>query len=426
MKLKYYLPILLATTPVLVSATPTEEPQVVSSPVDQNIVKLRECIERQVQGTEQNIQGKKYLTRELTIQYQLRDSNEGGFDTFEDKWIYMVGESPEDVVLGVAERKQRTDGLGMPSDTKKLSDKKADGELDHAYDTVYNRVIQSGSEMLNLQSDYESALQNAAAICEIGNVKPDYTCVGHTTEDLNKLQSSWVNSSVLLLDGEGNIFCSGTVIPEGQILTAGHCTKDLAVGGNVNVAWPVEKIGGKANLSKVHYTQAQFTDRGENIDTAILQLPENAKVDSLKVSDASQNPELGGVTYALGHPKSRAWTIMEESGFLPIEADDFTLQSQPGTVSGLPQKPLCWDHGLSGSPVLSEEGKIIGVVMAQTNVVEMPFITNLSGINSFLSTVTPLPEFEADIQTCSMEKTLIGLTPNGGIYKQSVDMKSCN
>ena len=118
----------------------------------------------------------------------------------------MVGESPEDVVLGVAERKQRTDGLGMPSNTKKLSDKKADGELDHAYDTVYNRVIQSGSEMLNLQSDYESALQNAAAICEIGNVKPDYTCVGHTTEDLNKLQSSWVNSSVLLLDGEGNIF----------------------------------------------------------------------------------------------------------------------------------------------------------------------------------------------------------------------------
>ena len=69
MKLKYYLPILLATTPVLVSATPTEEPQVVSSPVDQNIVKLRECIERQVQGTEQNIQGYKYLTRELTIQY---------------------------------------------------------------------------------------------------------------------------------------------------------------------------------------------------------------------------------------------------------------------------------------------------------------------------------------------------------------------
>ena len=51
MKLKYYLPILLATTPVLVLATPTEEPQAVSCPVDQYIVKLRDCIERQVQGT---------------------------------------------------------------------------------------------------------------------------------------------------------------------------------------------------------------------------------------------------------------------------------------------------------------------------------------------------------------------------------------
>lgn len=423
MKLKNYLPILLvATAPTLVSATPTEEPQV----VDQNIAKLRKCIEEHASGTELNIQGKKYLTRELTIQYQLRDVDESGFDTFEDKWIYMVGESPEDVILGVAERKQRADGLAMPSDTKKLSDKKADGELDHAYDTVYNRVIQPGDEMLNLQRDYESALQNAAGICEIGNVKPDYTCEGHLTEGIEKLQSDWVHSSVLLLDENGNIFCSGTVIPGGQILTAGHCTKDLAVGSNVNVAWPVEKIGGKANLSKVHYTQAQFTARGENIDTAILQLPENAKVDSLKVSDDSQSPELGGVTYALGHPKSRAWTIMEESGFLTIEVDDLGLQSQPGTVSGLPQKPLCWDHGLSGSPVLSGEGEIIGVVMAQTNVVEMPFITNLNGLNSFLSIVSPLPEFEADIQTCSMEKTLTGLTPNGGIYKQSVDMKSCN
>ena len=108
-----------------------------------------------------------------------------------------------------------------------------------------------------------------------------------------------------------------------------------------------------------------------------------------------------------------------------MEADDFTLQSQPEPY------PLTTEAFMLGSrfiriAVLSEEGKIIGVVMAQTNVVEMPFITNLSGINSFLSTVTPLPEFEADIQTCSMEKTLIGLTPNGGIYKQSVDMKSCN
>lgn len=424
MKLKQSI-LLAGTIPLLLSNTP-ETPEE-SSEVSQNLAKLKACITKLIPETTIKIKGEDYAQRELIIQYQFGESNSSGFDTFENTWhFYKKKDSPQEEILALTEVKQNSDQFyTQTDDPKMMSDKGADGQLNHVFDQAWSKVYLSGQvEMSTFQTAYEEALQNAANICSLEDYKPDYTCEGITGENTKQLQSDWSKSSVLLFTKDGNIFCSGTVIPNGQILTARHCVDDFN-GADVNVGWAVKTIGGKPKFSKIHSTQAKVIAIDKDEDLAILQLPKNAKTDFRKISSEDIESSFGKIHYALGHPKGRAWTIMETGGFMPME-DDFLKKASSNSISGLAKKPLCWNGGLSGGAIINSEGEITGVVMSKTNNIEMPFITNLDGINNFVPSISPVPDFETEIKTCSMEKKLTGLTPNGAIYRQSVDVNSCN
>lgn len=149
-------------------------------------------------------------------------------------------------------------------------------------------------------------------------------------------------SAVVQIDGN----CTGFHIGGGRIVTAGHCIGKLA-GFKVAVEGGATYAGTLAM-----YSSHRFAD-----DLAVIRVPELANVAALQVSCGASPP---------------AGTDVHMSGYPGV----YGLATVWGKVAGLPRGYAAigaWRDalpvnissygGFSGSPMMTEDGKVIGVLV---------------------------------------------------------------
>jgi S1-C subfamily serine protease len=145
-------------------------------------------------------------------------------------------------------------------------------------------------------------------------------------------------SPIVKIDGG----CSGFSIGEGRIITAGHC---------------ISKFGGfeieLSDGSKVMGTLAMFSNPRLADDMAVIQV--SVDIPALEV-ECGPSPAVGTRVHVTGYPAY------------------YGLATVWGTVAGTPKEfGGAWRDGLpinisvapgySGSPVLTEEGKVVGILV---------------------------------------------------------------
>lgn len=158
--------------------------------------------------------------------------------------------------------------------------------------------------------------------------------------DQEVLLSQALNATVALVN-EGRIYCSGSFVLNGHVLTAQHCVDD------------------KETVQVQTYSGAVFqyrvVKRDEVQDLALMSPQEVVKVThTFPVSQAA--PRMGQQVVLIGHPFGAAWSLFVgrvnnpmQKGFI-VDGDDVWMMSD---VSGGP--------GASGGPVLNEYGELVGV-----------------------------------------------------------------
>lgn len=405
-----------------IQPTRAEEPPV-SEPLPA-LSAVKDCLRSKGQRDTLTLGGVVYDIYRLEVMYAL-DSYESP-NVFKYGWSFMIDQKDvANQVLGVTESALSRGGfMSEAQDPRNLADPGADGVLNHVHDQVWDRVYLAGQDDLTeFQVSYEHALHHTAAICALDQTQPSRVCPGASDPSLlngpkaSDIQSELGRSAVLLIDETGRSFCSGTLIEGDRVLTAGHCIPEGKTA--IQVAWPTQKSG-EVNFDKVYTAVAKVLGSSDDPDLGLLQLPRNAKTTPLAVAATR---DLSTWTHSMGNPNGRAWTLMGQGAFFPVSELDSSFGSKNQAM--LPSKPLCWDSGASGGMVVDEENEIVGVIGAQTLVVEMPIITDLPAIQAYLASASEQKPFRDAVQVCDMKRTLEGITPHGGVYKQTVDMTSC-
>lgn len=143
-------------------------------------------------------------------------------------------------------------------------------------------------------------------------------------------------------------FCSGVLISEDQILTAGHCFNEGVTCADVVIAFNYELESGKelsgVACKKVQHVKDSLNEQG--LDYALIQLEH--KVDIVPAKSAEKELKAGSAIYALGYPlgafkKKTEGQVIELNKIYRTDLDLFS--------------------GNSGSPVFSAEThELVGIV----------------------------------------------------------------
>ena len=164
----------------------------------------------------------------------------------------------------------------------------------------------------------------------------------------SKTYSDYKNSIPIIINSGG--ICSGALIEKNIILTAAHCV-DSNRGRPLYVSWPDQP---KANiLVKVAYLSKEH-------DLALIQLPTNSNKKLFSILGIKSPLKPGDAVATIGHP-----TISNVSAKRNYDLDYVYLLSV-GVISKVNEDNLITDTsispGNSGGPLLSENGKIVGVI----------------------------------------------------------------
>ena len=168
-------------------------------------------------------------------------------------------------------------------------------------------------------------------------------------------------SVVVLKDAKG--LCGGVIIEGDKILTAGHCAD-----GNIEF---VQEINGHESLA--------FLVKVDHVRD--LALFEDEALQSPALPIAEITPDKGDKVWMIGHPLGQLWSI--SAGHISNVIND--------TGTSWLQLDFCAVPGNSGGPILSTDGKIIGIVshdLLQNRfgaiIPQLSYAADLGAIHKFL------------------------------------------
>jgi S1-C subfamily serine protease len=149
---------------------------------------------------------------------------------------------------------------------------------------------------------------------------------------------------------------SGSLLQDNVILTNLHVVKES---GDVTIVFKPATPNGKATADEVVIADVVKIDVQRDLALVRPRSLPNYAVRPLQIS--SQDIEVGADVRAIGHPKGKDWTYTK--GIVSSIRPDFEWSSGPGdshraTVIQT-QTPI--NPGNSGGPLLSDDGKIVGV-----------------------------------------------------------------
>lgn len=185
-------------------------------------------------------------------------------------------------------------------------------------------------------------------------------------------------SAVFLQQGEQT--CTGSIIsPDGKILTCWHCVR-----GNAQVDVRLHPSIGKKS------TGAKLVRADKEKDLALLQIVEPlAGLPVLSLGDAKEI-EVGADVFAIGHPFGLNWSFVK--GLVSQTYDKRIWQSGATRhEAGVVQAQIDLYLGNSGGPLVSDNGRLIGINASKVEGEKFAFAIALQDIQRFLDQAQALP-----------------------------------
>lgn len=172
-----------------------------------------------------------------------------------------------------------------------------------------------------------------------GSLGPSIAFVSSNKGPVGALENSGADNS--------SKFCSGTLIANDLLLTAGHCVDRRSVGKYVSFNY--ERVaGGSSLLAQSHHRISAVVEDGKRLDYAIIRLDGNPGATFGVAPVASADAAVGDSLTIIGHPEGLPKKI--EAGTLSAFSGDYLQYGDLDTLGGN-----------SGSGILDASGRIVGV-----------------------------------------------------------------
>jgi S1-C subfamily serine protease len=230
-----------------------------------------------------------------------------------------------------------------------------------------------------------------------------------------------ISPSVVLIS-TNNAMGSGSVISGGLILTNWHVVGDASF---VGILYKPAKIDDAARANMV---VARVIKIDQIHDLALLKptsMSSTAK--PIELGDR-EDVQVGADVHAIGHPLGQAWSYTK--GVISQIRNDFSWLNHRANVIQT-QTPI--NLGNSGGPLLSDEGKLIGVnSFLQPEGQGLNFAVSIIDVRNFLtapsSKAVPAPKAEGNSiaeqdQRCAPKLLFEGRNKDGNAYIRRISLR---
>ena len=201
-------------------------------------------------------------------------------------------------------------------------------------------------------------------------------------------------SVVLVVTDKG--FGSGSVIAGGYILTNWHVVGDF---GQVGVIYKPDGQGSQP--SKANMIAAQVIRTDHTHDLALLKpISIPAGIRPIDLGDRNDF-SVGSDVHAIGHPSGEAWSYTK--GIISQVRDNYVWNVEPqlSFKADVIQTQTPISPGSSGGPLLSDEGKLVGVNSFKDVKAEaINFAVSVVDVRSFLASTNNGPATVASASEC--------------------------
>jgi V8-like Glu-specific endopeptidase len=205
-----------------------------------------------------------------------------------------------------------------------------------------------------------------------------------------------VAPATVLIQGSGT--CTGSIVtPEGKILTCWHCVR-----GKDEVFLRLHPAA--SNGAPPALLRAQVERVSQESDLALLQITSAVKDLPILPLGNEGELEVGADVYAVGHPSGLHWTFVK--GYISQIHRQFSWSPDQENrhKASVIQSQIPLYEGNSGGPLISENGKLIGVNATRRNGEEFTFAIALNDIRGFIGTATGQPPSSSALAKAPVSK----------------------
>jgi S1-C subfamily serine protease len=189
-----------------------------------------------------------------------------------------------------------------------------------------------------------------------------------------------VAPATVLIQGSGT--CTGSIVsPEGKVLTCWHCVR-----GKDEVFLRLHPA--TSNGEPPALLRARVERTNPETDLALLQITSPVKNLPVLALGNESDLEVGADVYAVGHPSGLHWTFVK--GYISQFHRQFSWSPDKENrhKASVIQSQIPLYEGNSGGPLISENGKLIGVNATRRDGEEFTFAIALGDIRRFIGTST--------------------------------------
>ena len=176
-------------------------------------------------------------------------------------------------------------------------------------------------------------------------------------------------------------FCTGSFVSTYEIITANHCVTEL--GDRIKIATYQDFVATEGTYDGGRWTEFYVAKMFKEADLALLKIvpgqePHLPAHSFLYLDERA--PNVGEQVYIVGHPNYAAWTYT-----LDIVSNALRLVKFFGEPRKFFQHQTPVFEGNSGGPVISMNGKLVGVVSLYTHGIgHLNYSVHLDEVKEFL------------------------------------------
>jgi S1-C subfamily serine protease len=190
-----------------------------------------------------------------------------------------------------------------------------------------------------------------------------------------------ISPSVVLIVNESSIGSGSILNPNGDILTNWH-----VIEGAKEVGVIFKPIIEGAKITKTDVRRAVVVKFDEVTDLALIRLIESPKgVMPITFANLQNDVAVGADVHAIGHPSGESWTYTK--GVVSQIRRDYkwTSESNKAHEATVIQTQTPINPGNSGGPLLTDEGKLVGVNSFKSKGEGLNFAVSIDDVQRFLS-----------------------------------------